>query len=147
MTRAGRAAAPAVVLALGLAGCGGSDPPPTPAPAATKTPSATATPRPRTAHRVPRLPCPATGVLRCAAVRGRVVYVERVDPDGDGDLHVVVAGGNATAPGFTAIDVRVGLRPRHDPRIGDLVSAYGPVQTGHLGQSQIHALAFRTQRG
>jgi hypothetical protein len=86
-------------------------------------------------------------VLRCAAVRGRVVYVERVDPDGDGDLHVVVVGGNVTAPGFTAIDVRAGLRHRHDPRIGDLVSAFGPVQIGHLRQAQIHALAFRTQRG
>ena len=29
-------------------------------------------------------------VTGCRAVRGAVIYVERVDPDGDGDLHVVV---------------------------------------------------------
>jgi hypothetical protein len=143
----GRAAALLVLLVL--AGCGGDAPPaPKPSPTATRAETATPTPRPaRRGHRVPRLRCPASGVLRCAAVRGPVVYVERVDPDGDGDLHVVVVGGNVTAPGLTAIDVRAGLRPRHDPRVGDLVSAYGPVQPGHLRQSQIHALAFRTQRG
>jgi hypothetical protein len=75
-----------------------------------------------------------------------VVYVERVDPDGDGDLHVVVLAGHVTAPGATAIDVSVDLRPRHDPHIGDLVSAAGPVQRGHLDQSQIHALVFHAQR-
>jgi hypothetical protein len=91
---------------------------------------------------VPRARCPA-GEPACVAVRGRVVYVERVDPDGDGDLHVVVLAGDVTAPGATAIDVAVGLRPRRDPRVGDVVSAAGPVQRGSFGQSQIHALVFR----
>jgi hypothetical protein len=147
-----RPRAAAVLAAAALAGCGATtserpDPSPAPRePAATATPTPTPTPTPRPHRRVPRLHCPAAGVLRCAAVRGPVVYVERVDPDGDGDLHVVVIGGDVTAPGFTAIDVRVGLRPRHDPRVGDVVSAYGPVQPGHLRQSQIHALAFRAQR-
>lgn len=89
--------------------------------------------------------CPP-GVAGCKAVTGRIVFVERVDPDGDGDLHVVVAGGGITAPGLTAIDVRPGLRPRRDPRVGDRASAAGPVQTGSLGQAQIHALRFRTSR-
>jgi hypothetical protein len=79
-------------------------------------------------------------------VRGRVVYVERVDPDGDGDLHVVVLAGDVTGPGITAIDVAPELRPRRDPRVGDVVSGAGPVQTGHLGQSQIHALVFNVAR-
>ena len=35
----------------------------------------------------------------CAAVTGRVLYVEAVDPDGDGDAHYVLAGGDVTAPG------------------------------------------------
>ena len=35
----------------------------------------------------------------CAAVTGRVLYVEAVDPDGDGDAHYVLAGGRVTAPG------------------------------------------------
>jgi len=111
-------------------------------PVATGTPSPTATPRPR---RVPRSHCPAD-VPGCQAVRGQVIYVERVDPDGDGDLHVVVAAGSVTGPGITAIDVAVGLRPPRDPRVGDRVSAAGPVQTGSFGQSQIHALEFHSRR-
>ena len=82
----------------------------------------------------------------CRAVRGTVLYVESVDPDGDGDLHVVVEGGSITLPGMTAIDIAPDLRPRRDPRIGDRVSAAGPVQTGSYGQSQIHALALEVRR-
>jgi hypothetical protein len=97
------------------------------------------TPAPLTPARCPK------GVPDCAEVTGRVVYVERVDPDGDGDLHVVVAAGNISLPGLTAIDVRPGLRPRRDPAPGDRVTAAGPVQTGSFGQDQIHALRFRVQ--
>jgi hypothetical protein len=89
--------------------------------------------------------CPAR-VPDCRSVTGRIVYVERVDPDGDGDLHVVVAAGSISLPGLTAIDVAPSLRPRRDPRIGDRATAAGPVQTGSYGQSQIHALRFRVQR-
>jgi hypothetical protein len=110
--------------------------------AATPTPTATPTPAPRD---VRRSRCPAD-VPGCRAVRGTVVYVERVDPDGDGDLHVVVDAGSVTLAGMTAIDVAPDLRPRRDPRIGDRVSAAGPVQTGSYGQSQIHALEFRVRR-
>ena len=93
----------------------------------------------------PRVRCPRSADDTCRAVRGRVVLVERVDPDGDGDLHVVVADGSVTAPGLTSVDVRPGLRPDRDPRVGDVVSAAGPVQRGSLGQAQIHALRFRTR--
>jgi hypothetical protein len=139
-----------VAAALALAGCGGAAaPPPAPTVAPRSTirasPSPSAPVRERRSAGVPRARCPA-GTPGCAAVRGRVVYVERVDPDGDGDLHVVVLAGRVTAPGATAIDVSVDLRPRHDPRIGDVVSAAGPVQRGHLDQSQIHALVFHAQR-
>jgi hypothetical protein len=122
------------------------DPAPAPtdsAPSERAVTAPTAAPKPRRPLRIPRCP---EDVPRCAAVRGTVVYVERVDPDGDGDLHVVVLGGRVTGPGTTAIDVAKELRPRRDPRVGDVVAAAGPVQTGHLGQSQIHALAFRTRR-
>ena len=94
---------------------------------------------------VRRSRCP-DDVPGCRAVRGTVLYVESVDPDGDGDLHVVVEGGSITLPGMTAIDVAPDLRPRRDPRIGDRVSAAGPVQTGSYGQSQIHALELRVRR-
>jgi hypothetical protein len=110
--------------------------------AATPTPTATVTPAPRD---VRRSYCPAD-VAGCTTVRGTVLYVERVDPDGDGDLHVIVDAGSVTLAGMTAIDVARDLRPRRDPRIGDRVSAAGPVQTGSYGQSQIHALEFHVRR-
>ena len=81
-------------------------------------------------------------------MRGTIVYVERVDPDGDGDLHVVVEDRRSiTLPGLTAVDVAPELRPPRDPRVGDRASAAGPVQTGSYGQSQIHALEFHVRRG
>jgi len=84
--------------------------------------------------------CPP-GLPSCRTAEGRIVYVERVDPDGDGDAHFVVADSQGiTLPGLTAIDVRTGLRPRPLPGPGDLISAAGPVQTGSYGQSQIHAI-------
>jgi hypothetical protein len=84
--------------------------------------------------------CPA-GLPSCRATDGRIVYVERVDPDGDGDAHFVIADSQGIMlPGLTAIDVRKGLRPRPLPGIGDWISAAGPVQVGSYGQSQIHAL-------
>ena len=131
----------AVLLAAAVVGCGGGD---DERPRAA-TPVATATPKP-TPRDVRRSHCPA-GVAGCRAVRGTVILVERVDPDGDGDLHVVVLDGSVTGPGMSAVDVRPGLRPRRDPRVGDRVSAAGPVQQGSHGQSQIHALEFHTRRG
>jgi hypothetical protein len=84
--------------------------------------------------------CPA-GLSSCRRTEGRIVYVERVDPDGDGDAHfVVVDPQGITLPELTAIDVLKGLRPHPLPGAGDLISAAGPVQTGSYGQSQIHAL-------
>ncbi len=84
--------------------------------------------------------CPPA-VAECRSTEGRIVYVERVDPDGDGDAHFVIRDPQGiTLPGLTAIDVRKGLRPRPLPGPGELISAAGPVQTGSYGQSQIHAL-------
>ena len=77
---------------------------------------------------------------------GRVVYVEAVDPDGDGDAHYVLAGGEVTAPGLSVIDVGRDLRPRRLPRPGELVSAAGPVYTGSHGQKQIEAVELHHQR-
>jgi hypothetical protein len=84
--------------------------------------------------------CPP-GHPACRVTMGRIVYVERVDPDGDGDAHFVIRDPQGiTLPGLTAIDVRAGLRPQPLPGPGDLISAAGPVQTGSYGQHQVHAL-------
>lgn len=90
--------------------------------------------------------CPP-GLPSCRSAEGRIVFVERVDPDGDGDAHFVIADPQGiTGPGVTAIDVRKGLRPQPLPGPGDLISAAGPVQTGSFGQSQIHALELHVGR-
>jgi hypothetical protein len=92
-----------------------------------------------------RAQCPRD-LRGCRTALGRVVLVESVDPDGDGDLHVVLVGRDGiTAPGFTAVDVRKGLRPRRDPRVGQLVTTAGQVQRGSYGQRQIHAVSFRVR--
>jgi len=122
-----------------------ADPREPPPPADPREPPPASPPEPEAVRDVPRSRCP-DGVPGCRAVRGTVLYVERVDPDGDGDLHVVVDAGGITLAGTTAVDVAPELRPRRDPRVGDRVSAAGPVQTGSYGQSQIHALEFRTRR-
>jgi hypothetical protein len=84
--------------------------------------------------------CPA-GHPACRETVGRIVYVERVDADGDGDAHFVIRDPQGiTLAGLTAIDVRAGLRPQPLPGPGALISAAGPVQIGSYGQSQIHAL-------
>jgi hypothetical protein len=84
--------------------------------------------------------CPSD-LPSCRKTEGLITYVERVDPDGDGDAHFVVLDPNGiTLPGLTAIDVRKGLRPHPLPGVGDLISAAGPVQTGSYDQRQIHAL-------
>ena len=140
----------ACLLLLLLAGCGGGgDDPPAPRTAATPTPTArataTATPQPQPRATVRHAHCPADAE-NCAAVTGRVIYVEAVDPDGDGDAHYVLAGGQVTTPGLSVIDVGRDLRPRRLPRPGELVSAAGPVFTGSHGQSQIEAVELHHQR-
>jgi hypothetical protein len=132
-----------------VAGCGGDDPEPASAPRAAAGPeaSATATPRPSRPRRaVEAARCPA-GLEGCREATGRVLYVEAVDPDGDGDAHFVLAGGRITAPGISAIAVRAELRPRRLPRIGDWVSAAGVVWTGSYGQRQIEADVLHVARG
>jgi hypothetical protein len=78
----------------------------------------------------------------CETASGSVLYVERVDPDGDGDAHFVLASEESiTAPGVSVIDVRTDLRPHPLPGPGDLVAAAGPVYPGSYGQHQIEAVA------
>ena len=96
--------------------------------------------------RAPRQPaarCPA-GVAGCHTVSGRVLYVERVDPDGDGDAHfVLVSREGVTAPGISIVDVRHDLRPEPLPGPGARISAAGPVFSGSRGQRQVEAVAVR----
>jgi len=94
---------------------------------------------------LPPPPCPAE-VAGCRAASGRVIYVERVDPDGDGDAHFVLTGDDSiTGPGISVIDVKRSLRPSPLPGPGDRLSAAGPVRIGSYGQKQIEAIAVRVR--
>jgi len=90
--------------------------------------------------------CPG-GAGNCSSAAGRIVYVERVDPDGDGDAHFVLASGQSvTLPGVTVVDVERALRPRPLPGPGDELAAAGPVYRGSYGQRQIEADVVRVRR-
>lgn len=140
-----RAALIVLAVLTSLTGCGDEEPPTTHR--ASGADARPAPPSPSEAdERVPPSHCPPD-LAACRSVEGRIAYVERVDPDGDGDVHfVVVDPQGITLPGLTAIDVRKGLRPDPLPGVGDLISAAGPVQTGSYGQSQIHALELHVAR-
>ena len=78
---------------------------------------------------------------------GQILYVEEVDPDGDGDAHFVLAdSASVHRPGITVVDVRRDLRPNPLPGKGDDLSAAGPVATGSFGQFQIEGRRRRLRR-
>jgi hypothetical protein len=129
--------APLLLLA---AGCGGTES--TSSSSSTEPPQRPAAAPTPPAESVVRAQCPAVSA-GCRSAEGRILYIERNDPDGDGDAHFVILDPQGiTFRGLTAIDVRADLRPHPLPVVGDLVSAAGPVQTGSFGQSQIHALVL-----
>jgi len=100
---------------------------------------------PRTAPLRPSR-CPPE-LANCRTASGRILYVERVDPDGDGDAHfVLLSDDDITAPGLSVIDVKRSLRPRPLPGRGDRVSAAGPVHRGSFGQRQIEAVELHVAR-
>jgi hypothetical protein len=142
---AGFAAICAAALLLVLVGCGGDAAPTEPAGERPRRPAATA-PDAASPETVARARCPA-GYPGCRSTKGRILYVERHDADGDGDAHFVILDPRGiTFRGLTAIDVEAGLRPDPLPGPGDLISAAGPVQTGSFGQDQIHALVLNVSR-
>ncbi len=88
-------------------------------------------------------PCPPD-LGNCERASGTIAYVERVDPDGDGDAHfVLLSGASVSAPGLTIVDVSRDLRPRPLPGPGAHLAAAGPVYPGSRGQLQIEAIAVR----
>jgi hypothetical protein len=134
-----RAIALAALIAIALASCSdSSDPPP-------QTQSVSAKPRPK-AEPLRRAHCPPD-LSNCKTASGRIIYVERVDPDGDGDAHFVLTSRQSiTLPGVSVIDVEKSLRPHPLPVEGDRVSAAGPVYRGSYGQSQIQAIELHVAR-
>lgn len=90
--------------------------------------------------------CPPE-LSNCATASGEIIYVERVDPDGDGDAHFVLDSRQSiTLRGLSVIDVRKSLRPHPLPGPGDRMSAAGPVYRGSFGQKQIEAIELHVAR-
>lgn len=130
----------AVLAPLGMAACGGDAARrsgPRPSHPVDAPPSARERAEERARARRPPAPTCPPDAGNCAAAAGRVIALESVDPDGDGDLHLVLAGGSVTLPGITVLDIAPSLRPRRDPRIGDWAAGAGPVYRGSYGQRQI----------
>lgn len=95
---------------------------------------------------LPESSCPPD-LSNCVVASGRVIYVEAVDPDGDGDAHFITESEEGvTAAGLTIFDVRTDLRPDPLPEVGDLVGGAGPVFRGSYGQKQIEAVEFHVAR-
>lgn len=142
----------ALVLAIALGGCGEEGLGELPSGGETTTSRERAdAPDRATRRKAPRIRparCPA-GAANCSAAVGSVLYVESVDADGDGDLHVVatrISGDRVTGRGIVVFDVNKHLRPARDPRVGDLVTGSGPVYEGSFGQRQIEVDEFRVKR-
>ena len=95
---------------------------------------------------LPESTCPPD-LTNCVVASGRVIYVEAVDPDGDGDAHFITESKEGvTASGLTVFDVRTDLRPDPLPEVGDLVGGAGPVFRGSYGQKQIEVVEFHVAR-
>ncbi len=131
-----------LVVLLAVVGCGGgSSDEPEPAASRTNQEPSSSAPAPASD---PDATCPA-GLSNCRTASGRILYIEAVDPDGDGDAHFVLASRESiTAPGVSVIDVRQDLRPDPLPRPGDRISAAGPVYPGTYGQKQIEAVVLNS---
>ena len=136
-----------LAAAIGVVAVVSIDPPSTELAVPASPPPAREAPAPAERPPVgPRPRCPA-GAGNCREAGGRILYVERVDPDGDGDAHFVLASRESvTAPGITFVDVKRSLRPSPLPGPGQFLSAAGPVFTGSHGQEQIEATALRVGR-
>lgn len=144
-----RTIAAVLCLSLAFVACG-DDPEPAPSGSqvsgetgsTTTTATQTGSPpedQPPPVAEIPEVECPPD-LSGCETAGGEVLYVERVDPDGDGDAHfVLLSRESITAPGISVIDVRLDLRPDPLPGPGDVMSAAGPVYEGSYGQRQIQA--------
>jgi len=137
-----------LLVAAVLTGCAGDEDQPTStAPPPESPPPAPAAERGDDRPALEPVRCPPAEA-NCRSASGEIVFVEAVDPDGDGDAHfVLLSEQSVTAPGFSVIDVARDLRPHPLPRVGDRLSAAGPVFRGSYGQRQIQATEIRTAPG
>jgi hypothetical protein len=75
----------------------------------------------------------------CARVRGRVVWVQKHDADGDGDRHLLVVDRFDSK----IVKLTTGLALPRLPRIGAQVDAVGWLMRGGSGHIELNAQRFR----
>jgi hypothetical protein len=89
------------------------------------------------------LDCGPSDNPQCREAAGRVLYVEAVDPDGDGAMHLVLASRQSrTWPGVTVLAIPRAERPSSPPHFGQWVSAVGLPNIGSHGEATLNALRF-----
>jgi hypothetical protein len=71
----------------------------------------------------------------CEHVSGRVVWIQRRDPDGDGDRHVLIAGHYR----LRIVKLVWSLRVPGLPKVGTRVDAVGWLMRGGSGHDEINA--------
>lgn len=72
----------------------------------------------------------------CGHVEGRVVWIQRHDPDGDGDRHLIVVG--RLRPHI--VKIAPALPVSHLPEMGTRIDAVGYISRGASGNLEIDAL-------
>ena len=75
-----------------------------------------------------------TDKAECQHVRGRVVWIQKRDPDGDGDRHLLVV--DRLHPRIVKLSRALGVDRL--PRIGDRVDAVGWAMYGGSGRPEIN---------
>lgn len=82
-------------------------------------------------------PCRASDPPRdrttCARVAGRVVWIQKHDPDGDGDRHLIVI--SRLRPHIVKVPLDLPLHRL--PRLGSRISATGWIVTGASGHYEL----------
>ena len=76
--------------------------------------------------------------VHCARVRGRVVWIQRQDPDGDGDRHLIVV--SRLHPRIVKLDRALGVA--HLPRVGAQVEAVGWLSVGGSGRPEVDSVYY-----
>src|SRR4051794_35578157 len=83
----------------------------------------------------PPLHCTQWIKVRCHHVSGRVLYVDRSDSDGDGDVHLFLSSrASVPGPGMSVAKTPREARPASIPGFGDWVEALGYVYRGDHGE-------------
>jgi hypothetical protein len=93
------------------------------------------------------LRCSAPASSGCAVAQGRVVYIQRHDPDGGGDLHVILASGQSVSfPMLSIVKFQRGKHPHPPIGWGDWVSARGYLMRGSHQKEAVVTIDYRIAR-